>query len=157
MLGAVLAERFHLKVHTQIKQLPVYELTVGKSGPKFEPSPTATPGGDAPPNDGPARGSTGINLSNGNASLTGNAVPMSILATDLSEQLDRTVVDRTGLSGLYDFHLNWTADNASQSLAENAPPSLFTAIQDQLGLRLQPGKGPVKTLVVDHLEIPAGN
>jgi uncharacterized protein (TIGR03435 family) len=156
MLGVVLTERFHLKDHTEIKQLPVYELTVGKGGPKFKPNPATVPGGDALPNDGPPRGGTGINLSNGTASLTGNTVPMSILATDLSEQLDRTVIDRTGLNGLYDFHLSWTADNASP-VAEDAPPSLFTALQDQLGLRLQPGKGPVKTLVVDHLEMPAGN
>jgi uncharacterized protein (TIGR03435 family) len=157
MLGVVLAERFHLKLHTQIKQLPVYELTVGKGGPKFEPTPATVPGGDALPNDGPSPGSTGINPSNGTASLTGNTVSMSILATDLSEQLDRTVIDRTGLNGVYDFHLRWTADNASQVVAEDAPPSLFTALQDQLGLRLQPGKGPVKTLIVDHLEMPAGN
>jgi uncharacterized protein (TIGR03435 family) len=157
MLGVVLIERFHLKVHTEIKQLPVYELIVGKDGPKFKASAPGGPVDPEHPNAAPNRGGTGTNSDHGNAVLTANAVPMSTLATDLSEQLDRTVIDKTGLKGEYDFQLRWTGENVPQPLPDDAPPLLFTAIQEQLGLRLQPGKGPVETLVVDRVERPTEN
>jgi len=88
-------------------------------------------------------------------------VTLSDLAGNLSFPLDRTVIDKTGLTGRYDFRLQWTADNVANSAADNgaadALPNLFTAIQEQLGLKLQPAKGPVDTLVIDHVEQPTEN
>jgi uncharacterized protein (TIGR03435 family) len=79
----------------------------------------------------------------------------------LTNQTDRTVIDRTGLSGKYDLQLKWTVDRAAgaadNGLAGEEIPGLFTALQEQLGLRLQPAKGPVETLVVDHVERPSEN
>jgi bla regulator protein blaR1 len=95
--------------------------------------------------------------SNGVMDLTANAVKLKNLTNVLSNQLDRNVIDKTGLTGEYDLHLKWTPDNAPQPIADDAPPLLFTAIQEQLGLKLQPGKGPVDTLVVDHVDQPTEN
>jgi len=75
---------------------------------------------------------------------------------NLTFPLDRTVINKTGLTGRYDFELRWTADGAAVG-ATDAPPDLFTAIQEQLGLKLQAAKGPVTTLVVDHVEQPMDN
>jgi uncharacterized protein (TIGR03435 family) len=89
---------------------------------------------------------------------------MSSVAGLLTNQTDRTVLDRTGLKGRYDVEVKWTddranpaADNGANGLAEEEKPGLFTALKEQLGLKLVPGKGPVPTLVVDHLERPSEN
>jgi uncharacterized protein (TIGR03435 family) len=75
---------------------------------------------------------------------------------NLSFPLDRTVINKTGLTGRYDFQLRWTADGVTTG-ATDAPPDLLTAMQKQLGLKLEAGKGPVETLVADHVEQPTGN
>jgi uncharacterized protein (TIGR03435 family) len=90
---------------------------------------------------------------------------MSLLALILSQQLDRTVVDMTGLNGRYDFSLDYTAERVGRGALEGrdpAPnpdglPSIFTAVQEQLGLKLESQKGPVEFIVVDHAEEPGGN
>jgi uncharacterized protein (TIGR03435 family) len=81
---------------------------------------------------------------------------MSDFASFLEGQVHRTVVDRTGLVGKYDFAMRFSRENGSVSETDNAP-SIFTAIEEQLGLKLQPAKGPVETLVVDHVEMPSEN
>ena len=81
---------------------------------------------------------------------------MSDLAGNLSFPLDRTVINKTGLTGRYDFQLRST-ENGADVGATDAPPDLFTAIQEQLGLKLQAAKGPVETLVVEHVEQPTAN
>jgi uncharacterized protein (TIGR03435 family) len=96
---------------------------------------------------------------------------MSSLVNVLSQQLRQTVIDKTGLKGKYDVELNWTADHGSEPMfkgtysspqrADAAPdssgPSIFTALQEQLGLKLQSAKGPVEALVIDHVEMPSEN
>jgi uncharacterized protein (TIGR03435 family) len=107
----------------------------------------------------------------GRGELTAQAIPTASLVNMLSQQLQHTVIDKTGLTGKYDFTLTWTPEEGSGpmfkgtdgggSRPEPAPdasgPSLFTALQEQLGLKLQSAKGPVETLVVDHVEMPTEN
>ena len=94
------------------------------------------------------------------------AVPIATLVQFLSRQpLGRTVLDKTGLTGNYDFTLQWTPDDLQRAAStatdyvppESAWPSLFTALQEQLGLKLEPQKGSVQALVIDHAEKPSGN
>jgi uncharacterized protein (TIGR03435 family) len=93
--------------------------------------------------------------------MTAQAVPISNLVGILSMQLHRQVIDKTGLTGKYDFTLKFATENphedsASAAEPETAPP-LITAVQEQLGLKLEPAKGPVDTIVVDHVEQPSEN
>jgi uncharacterized protein (TIGR03435 family) len=164
MLAALLVDRFHLKVHPEVKSLALYDLVIAKDGPRIEaaaPAAAASLRNQPPaPKDGPpAMGRGGISFRSSDAGweVTADAIPLSNLATFLADRLEREVIDKTGLTGEYDVHLKWTPDNAPQPLPDDAPPNLFTALQEQLGLRLQPGKGPVKTLVVDHVEQPTEN
>jgi len=149
MLAALLVERFHLQKHIELKTLPVYELVVAKNGPKLQVSKVA------PDATGP--GDFDVH----NTDMTATGVMMPDFATNISYPLDRTVIDKTGLTGRYDFRLQWTPDNVANNAADNgaadAPPTIFTAIEEQLGLKLQPGKGPVNTLVIDHVEQPTEN
>jgi uncharacterized protein (TIGR03435 family) len=142
MLMPVLADRFHLKMHIETRILPVYELIVLKDGPKFRRSPDQTPQGE----------STSVY----SAELKTRNMPLSVFAKTLAHQLHHAVVDKTGLTGFYDLDLKWSADGP-QNPDPNAPPSFFTALQEQLGLKLQPAKGPVPTLIVDHIEAPSEN
>jgi uncharacterized protein (TIGR03435 family) len=142
MLLPILAERFHLKARIESRTLPVYELVLLKKGPRFQRS----------PNQGSEDQSTSVH----NTSIKASNMPMAIFCKTLSHQLHRTVIDKTGLEGLYDFELKWSRDDATD-LPADAPPTFFTAVQEQLGLKLQPAKGPVDTLVVDHVEMPSEN
>jgi uncharacterized protein (TIGR03435 family) len=160
MLQKILAERFRFSFHWNKKEAPVYELTVSKNGSKLTAS-TSDPKG--PPNNAmPARGR--LRLRN---ATTAN------LAGALMGVLDRPVIDRTGISGHYDVALNWTVDDfqASRLPAElPAPgdskefstlttdfPDLFTALQEQLGLKLESAKGLVDVMVIDRIERPSEN
>ncbi len=147
MLAQVLTDRFHLKVHKETKTLPVYDLVVLKSGPKFKESTQSVDHG-------------GMNVNN--SELTGTAVSLSALVYMLSGHLNRTVIDKTNLTGKYDLHLTWAPDRPAMAGSDagqpdDAGPSLFSALQDQLGLKLDPAKGPVITLVVDHIDPPSPN
>jgi uncharacterized protein (TIGR03435 family) len=169
LLKPLLADRFKMKVHTETKQLPVYQLMIAKGGPKLK---EATPG-DTYANGikGPDGAAHGGMMRMGRGEVTGQALPVESLANMLSRQLRRTVIDKTGLTGKYDFMMQWTeeepssmfksGDGSSPQRADPAPdatgPSIFTALQEQLGLRLQSAKGPVETLVVDHVEMPSEN
>jgi len=150
LIAGILVDRFHLKMHTEYKTLPVYELVVAKGGPKLTASAVPSPDEANPDAFGK------MNVQNTDMTATGVTLPQ--LAGNLSFPLDRTVVDKTGLTGRYDFRLRWTADTVvSDSVAADAPPNLFMAIQEQLGLKLLPAKGPVETLVIDHVERPSEN
>jgi uncharacterized protein (TIGR03435 family) len=141
MIAALLADRFHLKAHTQSRILPIYELVPAKGGVRF---PQHTPATESTPS------SMGdVKVHKGEFNATG--APMPILSSFLAETIESTVIDSTGLAGKYDFHLKWASDEASDG------PSLFTALQEQLGLKLLPGKGPVDTLIVDRIERPSEN
>jgi uncharacterized protein (TIGR03435 family) len=174
-MQALLADRLKLKLSHDSKELPVYALVVAKNGPKLQeakPGDTYPNGIKAP--DGKPAGGAGM-MRMGPGQLTGQGLPMESLAQLLSEQLGRTVLDKTGLKGKYDFTMTWTPDpnegmmrmgpgpgpggppNNDAALPDSSGPSLFTAIQEQLGLKLDSTKGPVDILVVDHVEKPSEN
>jgi uncharacterized protein (TIGR03435 family) len=150
ILQAVLAERFRLRVHRETKELPVYALVVGKNGPKLKES--------APD----AKFTAGFEM-RPSARMTNTKTPMARLAEFLSIQADRPVVDRTGLAGAYDFTLEWNLTDGQQSAvgtpkdADSSGPSLFTAVQEQLGLKLETAKAPIEILVIDHADKPSEN
>lgn len=165
MLQSLLADRFHLVVHNETKDAPIYELTLAKGGPKLVESKPS----DTPPQGSPAV-PPGAVVKTFGAPISGplirmmpgqfSAQAMSVaqLADMLSRQLHRTVIDRTGLTGKYDITLKYTPDSSPASAdAADAGPSIFTALQEQLGLKLDASKGPVKTLVIDHIERPSEN
>lgn len=145
MILPLLADRFHLQAHLQQKTLPVYELVVGRGGPKFKLSADA-------PNDA----SWNMNWSNNDKILTAKKVSMADLATALGDEVHRKVIDKTGLTGSADLTLKWADDLAAQAGGPNVI-SVFTAVEEQLGLKLQPSRGPVETLVIDHAEMPSAN
>jgi uncharacterized protein (TIGR03435 family) len=142
MLLPFLKERFQLKAHTETKTLPIYELIVIKGGPKFKQS------------SGDSTGNRSTNIHN--RELTAHDIAMGSFASTLEGQVHRTVIDKTGLEGSYDLTLKWSPDDATSTQTDSAP-AIFTALQEQLGLKLQPAKGPVQTLVVDHAEMPSEN
>jgi uncharacterized protein (TIGR03435 family) len=169
MLQPALADRFKLKVHNETKQLPVFELVVAKGGSKLKeakPDDTYANGIKGP--DGTSRGGM---MRMGPGQLTGQGVPVATLVNLLAQQLHQTVIDKTGLTAKYDLELTWAPDQDSGPMFKggdgspqrtDAPPdstgpSIFTALQEQLGLKLQPTKGPVETIVVDHIEMPSEN
>ena len=155
LLRKLLVERFHLAAHTETKTLPVYDLVVASGGPKLKAAaPDPPPSPDADPSDHPKpRGMISI----GPGMITLDDVPLSVLTNQLGYALDRTIIDKTGLTGKYDLSLKWRPDNQPDSGSSDELPDLFTAVQEQLGLKLEPSKGPVETLVVDHVEMPSAN
>jgi len=150
MVQPILADRFQLKFHHETKVLPVYELVVAKSGPKFKDSKIT---GDQKAANGMGPGS----MRTSNTTMMSTAVPVSTLVDMLSSRLQRIVVDKTGLAGKYDLDLTWTPDDGSTAAPDSNAPSIFTALQEQLGLHLQPSKSPVETFVIDHVELPSEN
>ena len=178
MMQALLADRFKLAIHRETKELPVYSLVVAKNGPKMKEIAAAGADPYAPGAAGPGRGASGapgISVSGGRGgtmSMTGKSMPISALIHSISTSLDRPVIDKTGLTGYYDFSLEWMREDAAQSAGASGaagggqptsgPPeaegqSIFSAVQEQLGLKLEAGKGPVEVIVVDKSEKPTGN
>jgi uncharacterized protein (TIGR03435 family) len=158
MLRRLLAARFQLSFHREPKELPIYALTVAKDGPKLKAS-AAAPGtlpeliNTIYPDE---KGGVHVMLPARNATLTQFAAMMQRAV------VDRPVVDQTGLSGTYDFDLEWTPDESQFGgqlplSTESTKPSLFAAIQEQLGLRLTATRGPVAGLVIDRVERPSEN
>jgi uncharacterized protein (TIGR03435 family) len=156
MFQEILIERFGLTVHHETRVLPVYELVVAKGGPKMTPSKRRPEDFNGVPGDPGV-----LNPSRGKETAVGTL--MEFLAEDLSDVLGRKVVDHTGLTGRYDFTLTWAPDSGASATAGNAAsadnqgPSLFTAVQEQLGLKLEAVKAPVDVVVIDHLEKPEEN
>jgi len=151
MLQDLLAERFQFAAHRETTELPVYFLVVGKNGPKL---PDAKPDPDRPNNahwGGPG-------FRDGIITTTAHNMTTEDLANYLRGPMSRTVLDKTGLTGKYEFTLRYTPDNAPQPVSAGADaPYLSTALQEQLGLKLESGKGPVEIIVIDHVERPSGN
>ena len=151
MLQSLLAQRFHLKVHQEIRDEPVYELVLAKGGPKLKDS------------------AGGENESEriGRGTFTATATPIALLLKPLSQVLGRSIIDKTGLTGSYDFTLQWTPDSGQYRSLGGAPipdppadsdsVSLFTALQEQLGLKLESAKGSVEIIVIDSAEKPSEN
>ena len=145
MLRKLLTERFHLQFQKGRRELPCYAITVAKGGPKI----TATQSTQGLPDEsGRSNG--------GQASWRFTNESMEGLAKFLQFELDRPVVDQTGLKGRFDFKLTWTKDIAPPT-DENAPPGFFTAIQEQAGLKVEPTKAEVDVLAVTHAEQPSEN
>jgi uncharacterized protein (TIGR03435 family) len=154
MFQQLLADRFRLKVHWETRQLPIYALVPAKNGAKLKP---------ADPKEGMGTSSHG-NGSSVKLEATGQTLAefAQSLTADAQQDLGRTVVDQSGIQGKYDYALNWTHDSARTSGSSDGSqpetgPSLFTAIQEQLGLKLESTKGPVEVLVIDQAELPTEN
>ena len=172
MLQTLLADRFKLTLHQETRELPVYSLVIGEDGPKLQ----AEKAGDGDSN--------GLNSSEGGAPKPGNmkmgpgeltdqGATLGLLVEQLSMRLGRPVLDRTGLRGNYDFTLKWTPGEGESAMfqqtgagpqgvggtpsPEPSGSSIFTAIQEQLGLKLVSEQAPMATLVIDHVEPPAEN
>jgi uncharacterized protein (TIGR03435 family) len=170
MLQSLLADRFQLKLTHGTKDLPAYALVVAKNGPKLQKAkPVDTPA-DAP--SGPGGHPHGPMMRMGRGELNGQGVELSFLASVLSQQLGRQVLDQTGLKGNYDLTLKWTPEQGEGMMLggpgggpppEGAPlpdtsgPSIFTAVEEQLGLKLEATKAPAEVLVIDHAERPSEN
>jgi uncharacterized protein (TIGR03435 family) len=141
-LQTLLGERFQLKAHRETRELPIYVLAIGKNASKLK---------EARASDGP------VGIQRGCGQMTGTAASMANLTTYLSRELGRPVEDRTGLSGRYDFHVDWTPDSGPCTGSATDGPSLFTALQEQIGLKLESTKGPVEVIVIDSVEKPDDN
>jgi uncharacterized protein (TIGR03435 family) len=140
-LQSLLRDRFQLKVHRETKVFQVYSLVLAKNGPKL----TAHTGA----------GESSIIGRDESGRISKNATNATTarLANTLSAELDRTVIDNTGLKGGYDFHLEW----APNPTPDSDEPSLFTAVQQQLGLKLESARSPVEIIVIDSAEKPSAN
>jgi uncharacterized protein (TIGR03435 family) len=158
MLQALIKERFHLEMHHETKEMTFYALVVGKNGSKL------TPHTGEPPQPGER-----LRVRRG--TLTVKQGGMATLVRQLTLQLGRQVVNKTGLTGTYDFTLEWTSEPGQggpesiglppapepQQASDSTGPSIFTALQEQLGLRLDAQKGPVDIIVIDRAEKPDEN
>jgi uncharacterized protein (TIGR03435 family) len=182
MLQRLLEDRCGLKIHKETREVPVYALTVAKGGPKMQPSKpgscrsipatTTLPQAIIPPSQ-PAAGEPELpvcgwdtyRLTGGTISRTGVGMTIDQFANLLLDRLDRLVVNRTGLAGMFDIGLEYASETAqtrpegldgagSVPSASDPVPSVFTAVQ-QLGLKLSPDKGNVEVLVIDHVEKPS--
>ena len=181
MQQALLADRFKLRAHMETRDQPIYLLTIvrrdGKLGDRiklagneclpitppagFPPPPPPPPGGA--PRDGPGCPSL---FGTGNGAISGRKLSIDRLASTLSPSVNRVIVDRTNLSGLYDLDLRWVPDLVPNAAGPGVPPPpvgdpnappLFTALQEQLGLKLDSSRGPVDVLVIDGVEKPSAD
>jgi uncharacterized protein (TIGR03435 family) len=160
MLLELLVDRFGLKYHRETRDLPVYDLVIAKGGVKMQLAKEQDPG--------KARHMMMVDA----GKLESTAMKVENLRHSLSQQLGRTVVDKTGLTGNYDFTLTWTPDQPTPGMeaqgdappapnSDAAPstpgPSLFTALEEQLGLKLESARGLEDVIVIDHIEQPSAN
>src|SRR6185437_13020604 len=182
MLQALLRDRFHLKMHVETRELPIFALAVDKGGPKLQPTAAASPAPTPEPGEAaslpampksmPHRlppGSMMERMSGTSAEMSVGGGTMEQLAQMLTGQeavQERLVIDKTGLKGKYDWYLKWTPAEAEMAAASKGSdgsspvsdaPGLLTAVREQLGLKLEPSKGPVLIVVIDHLEPPSPN
>ncbi len=145
MVKKLMADRFHLKFHTEKRELSVYALSLAKTGPKFAKS------------HGDPNGQPGLGFGPGNMGAT-NATMAEIAEAMQQGAVDRPVVDQTGLAGRFDLRLRWTPDDIpADAQNADAPPDLFTAMQEQLGLKLLATKVPVDVIMIDRVERPSAN
>jgi uncharacterized protein (TIGR03435 family) len=149
MLQHLLEQRFHLQTHVETRKLPLLELIVTKEGIKFTEW--------QKPADGQQQKQGSMNVNN--EEMTAIGVPLESLVRFLSSTTHMPVVDKTGLKGTYNLHLNWQREEEGQvsGLHDQALPTIYVALPEQLGLKLESGKGPVTVLVIDHIEQPSGN
>jgi uncharacterized protein (TIGR03435 family) len=164
MLQSLLEDRFQLKAHWEMREMPVYLLTVGKGGSKLKLSEDQSPYGPEPPNT-PIEQRRGMMRRAGDAWI-GNAVRVSAMASFLSGETGRPVLGKTGLEGMFDFKMNWVPPSrpapgvsaGPEALPQASDPgaSIFTAIQE-LGLKLESAKAPLEVLMIDSVQKPSEN
>jgi uncharacterized protein (TIGR03435 family) len=176
MLLPLLEDRFNLKYHHETRELPTYALVVAKNGLKMKASaPDDPPKADgAPkPEDGDAKDKPHMGrhslMMNGRGHLESTGTTTEMLSHILAQQLGRTVVNKTGLTGNYDYTLQWTPDDVGTPMGGDAGPgkgdispeaggpTLLTALEEQLGLKLESQKGTVDVIVIDRIDLPSGN
>jgi uncharacterized protein (TIGR03435 family) len=138
MMQSILTERFQMQAHSETRPMSAYALVIAKGGSRLKPGVPGKYGWGAGP-----------------GSITSHSLAMPTLSDLLSSSLGRVVVDRTSLSGVYDVSLTWSPDD-QRGQSDNGP-SLFTALEEQLGLRLESSRLPVPVLVIDHIEKPSAN
>ena len=172
LLESLLAERFQLTFHREKRELPVYALVTARSdgslGPRMKPNPCVWDFTKPPGPPVPGQPQCG-NISEGFGRMTLNAMPVPVFLQYLAPKLNRVVVDRSGLTGNFDIELQWTptscrperrglrrsADPGQRVDIDPNGPSLFAALQEQLGLKLDSTRGPVEVIVIDRLERPS--
>jgi uncharacterized protein (TIGR03435 family) len=173
MLQALLADRFGLATHMETRELPVYLLVLarkdGALGPQMKKADidcaalfaSVTAGGKMPERLPNGNLPCGISVRGNQGLVTGNGVAMDQLARNLVGGVGRIVVDRTGLPGYYDLNLTFAPESAPGAplgtTSDSGAPSLFTAMQEQLGLKLEPGRAPISVLVIDRANRPAAD
>jgi uncharacterized protein (TIGR03435 family) len=145
MMQSILIDRCRLEAHEETRELPVYELVIAKGGLKLK---------EAPPDE-----PFSARISRGR--MTAHAMKISTIVGQFGGTDGRMVIDKTGLGDTkYDFDLTWTPNstpNDQRATAADAPPSIYTALEEQLGLKLVPAKSPLKVVIVDHIERPSPN
>jgi bla regulator protein blaR1 len=178
MMRALLRNRFELAIHHETRQLPTYALVIARKDGMVGPSLVKSkqggcveriPGNPPPPRPDPAKPATrwcGL-LMMRPRKLSGAAVPIVVLAEQVSLRLGRTVIDMTGLKGNYDIDLEWTSDEAAVPFLEGSsdpvpPPdpqgqTILTALNEQLGLKIESRRAPVDVIVIDHIQRPSAN
>jgi len=155
LVQSMLEDRFQLKFHRETRELPIYALVIGKEPPKLTPSSPeksqqcATPGG--------CTGTSMHCCADGVMDLSAIGVSLSTFAETIGQVLRRPVTDKTGLGGVYDIKLQWLREDIIPNDAFLPGPSIFTAVQEQLGLRLTSDKGPVEVMVIDGVQKPTEN
>lgn len=137
MLRSLLAERFGLRLHEEAKEMSIYSIEIGKSGPKMKKAETS--------------GNFSANRTKALSHIVATTT-LENLADNLSGQLDRPVVNKSGLEGAWTIDLQWLNDAGTAPVDDATAPSIFTAMQEQLGLKLTPTRGPVRILVIDRCE-----
>jgi uncharacterized protein (TIGR03435 family) len=144
MLQALLVDRFHLRVHIEQREIQIYDLVIAKGGPKLK---------EATSEDVASKGGM---WTPGSGKIQAVGAQLTSLPWILTNEVERPVVDKTGLAGKYDFTLDYVS-TARAATDETGGPSIFTALEEQLGLRLQSAKGPMDVLVIDSVEQPGTN
>jgi uncharacterized protein (TIGR03435 family) len=164
MLQNLLEDRFQMKVHRESRETPVYGLVLGKNGPKLSvPKEATCPAANTPvpPNQSGAPpipcGQMRILPSAAGVQMEGDRVPLTELVRVLAVAVDRPVIDKTNLPGLFDIRLHFMAEPPGAPPSDAQEPNVFNALQDQLGLKLDSTKGPVEFLVIDHVVRPSAN
>jgi uncharacterized protein (TIGR03435 family) len=156
MTRAMLAERFKLVTHTEVRELPVYLLVRARSNGRLGPQLKLSIA-DCSSSGNPC-GMYATSFGDKGGAVTTKGRSMDDLAAALGGMLDRTVLNRTGVTGAYEIELKWGAEVVNAAPAtDDAPPMLATAIHEQLGLKLEAGRGPVEVLIIDSVERPSPN
>jgi uncharacterized protein (TIGR03435 family) len=151
---SLLEDRFKMAARWETREMPVYAMVLameGKLGPKLKPHAgncDRAGGGPPPPGSPPMNCGTRTNMTPASATVSGSGISMQTFARNLAGATGRNVLDKTGLAGSYDLELEFTPDQS----ADNTGPSLFTAMQEQLGLKLDSQRAPVEVIVIDKLE-----